>query len=114
MRRPSARMVAGRRIGVEGRVGFEPTTGGLKVPCSTAELPARPRPYHVAPSALPPEARPGMQARQRGVSPIRGEGHSRQSPPAAYAAPPNRSKSANPNSPVDAAIGGDGFQAGSR
>ena len=23
------------------RVGFEPTTKGLKVPCSTAELPAR-------------------------------------------------------------------------
>jgi hypothetical protein len=28
---------------VEGRVGFEPTTGGLKVPCSAAELPARRR-----------------------------------------------------------------------
>jgi hypothetical protein len=25
---------------VEGRVGFEPTTRGLKVPCSAAELPA--------------------------------------------------------------------------
>ena len=29
------------------RVGFEPTTKGLKVPCSTAELPAHERPYHV-------------------------------------------------------------------
>src|SRR6188768_2668739 len=29
------------------RVGFEPTTKGLKVPCSTTELPARLGPYHV-------------------------------------------------------------------
>src|SRR3990170_2843458 len=29
------------------RVGFEPTTQGLKVPCSAAELPARTGPYHV-------------------------------------------------------------------
>jgi hypothetical protein len=29
------------------RVGFEPTTKGLKVPCSATELPARRRPYHV-------------------------------------------------------------------
>ena len=29
------------------RVGFEPTTKGLKVPCSAAELPAREGPYHV-------------------------------------------------------------------
>jgi hypothetical protein len=28
-------------------VGFEPTTRGLKVPCSAAELRARKRPYHV-------------------------------------------------------------------
>src|SRR6188768_878686 len=28
------------------RVGFEPTTKGLKVPCSTAELPAHERRYH--------------------------------------------------------------------
>jgi hypothetical protein len=31
----------------EGPVGFEPTTRGLKVPCSAAELRARKRPYHV-------------------------------------------------------------------
>ena len=38
---------------LEGPVGFEPTTRGLKVPCSAAELRARPRPYHVriSPSA---------------------------------------------------------------
>ena len=29
------------------RVGFEPTTKGLKVPCSATELPARDGPYHV-------------------------------------------------------------------
>jgi hypothetical protein len=28
------------RQGLASRVGFEPTTKGLKVPCSTAELPA--------------------------------------------------------------------------
>jgi hypothetical protein len=32
---------------VVSRVGFEPTTKGLKVPCSTTELPARIGPYHV-------------------------------------------------------------------
>ena len=37
------------------RVGFEPTTKGLKVPCSATELPAREGPYHVpiGRSALP-------------------------------------------------------------
>ena len=40
---------------VASRVGFEPTTKGLKVPCSATELPARPAPYHVpiGRSALP-------------------------------------------------------------
>src|SRR6185437_11632013 len=33
---------------VASRVGFEPTTKGLKVPCSATELPAREGPYHVA------------------------------------------------------------------
>jgi hypothetical protein len=28
-------------IGLASRVGFEPTTKGLKVPCSATELPAR-------------------------------------------------------------------------
>jgi hypothetical protein len=31
------------RKSLEGPVGFEPTTGGLKVPCSATELRARPR-----------------------------------------------------------------------
>src|SRR5438094_892126 len=38
-RRPPSRAPAGR--GLASRVGFEPTTQGLKVPCSASELPAR-------------------------------------------------------------------------
>src|SRR3954453_21154143 len=41
------------------RGGFEPTTKGLKVPCSTAELPARGRPYH---------AQIGLSGRSRAVA----------------------------------------------
>src|SRR6188768_1456655 len=47
------------------RVGFEPTTKGLKVPCSATELPARPAPYHVpiGRSALPGD-QPARLAKQ--------------------------------------------------
>src|SRR4051794_3377319 len=38
--RPSRPTPESRVEWVEGRVGFEPTTRGLKVPCSAAELPA--------------------------------------------------------------------------
>ena len=49
--RPSPREVARSSDARSGRLvsplGFEPRTKGLKVPCSTTELRARERPYHV-------------------------------------------------------------------
>jgi hypothetical protein len=42
------------------RVGFEPTTKGLKVPCSTAELPAHERPYHA-------QNGPSLELRPHGI-----------------------------------------------
>ena len=42
---PSGWAVGHRPTIVASRVGFEPTTKGLKVPCSTAELPARGKGY---------------------------------------------------------------------
>src|SRR3954469_10386478 len=42
----SARVDDSAPVPSASRVGFEPTTKGLKVPCSTAELPAHRRRYH--------------------------------------------------------------------
>ena len=49
---------------VEGRVGFEPTTGGLKVPCSTAELTA----HGQRNATLPPRSRGPLLSHGVGVS----------------------------------------------
>ncbi len=45
------------------REGFEPSTKGLKVPCSTAELPARRGPYHVRIEPSGALFRAGMECR---------------------------------------------------